>query len=103
MAGDADGVDAVAGADLGDGVGQVVAHGCGDRESWPAISSVGMPVSAARSTSASRAVSGLAARLQRGRDELGIEHPLAPGDPADAVGQGLGRRVLEEEAAHMRP
>jgi hypothetical protein len=59
VAGDADGVDAVAAADLGDGVGQVVAHRRrGQRQAGGDLVG-GMPLPAWRSTSVSRSVRGL--------------------------------------------
>src|SRR6266851_330132 len=41
------------------------------------------------------------AGLQRSRYQLRVNHPLPSGDPADAVGQGLGGGILDDEPADV--
>ena len=60
------------------------------------------PSRAATRTSRSRAVSGDAPSASVSAASAGIDDPLAGGHPAHGVGQLLGRRVLDDEAAGAR-
>jgi SagB-type dehydrogenase family enzyme len=102
LGGDADRVDPVAGVQLADRGREVVAHGArGEEEAGRDLRgarALGRHLQHFELPGGQRARRGVPGRKR----ELGVDDPQAGHDLADRVGELARRRVLEQEAAHLR-